>query len=683
MPRGRPKVVVAPCQHCGKQFKRQEHLIRHERTHTQERPFACDCGSRFTRQDLLARHVRTCHSQVPQGEATSEFILCESDGLYMNDFDTFWDRAFMPQLDTPLALDTSTSGSEPQSAPAPTAEVTKETTFSQFSSNFPSLDLVEDTSDSHQEGRLGDAGNENQNGQNDHTNSMPWPISSPAFEKLCEEIQAYASILPDGCQIPTHNALSRGLETYLKCTQKYLPFIHVATFSAEERDVELLLVMAALGLIYRFEHNQAYKLYFMARTIWSEKNRREHLQLASDIMCNLDDTIQSKSDKLRKIQTLILLVIFASWGNKRLRPHAVSMAAELAMLVREHGLSEVEEDIPSDDWETWAASEERRRTIMAAYILFCLHNITFGTPPLILNYEIDLRLPDYAQPWTSDDALQWQMAPRQNRRLFREGLRSLFDGNGFPIESSISSFSCYILIIGLLQQIYLDRHSSGGGQQAASVEAFETALRAWQVSWERTDEPALDPLSSKASFGLSSAALLRLAYIRLNFKAGDCRRVLWGDLTITNKNPILERSLQVERAVLHAAHALSVPVRLGISYMATTKTSIWSVEHSVCSLESALLLRAWLGMISTVVRSSGTGVLRPSEKRLLGIVTSIIKETDYAEILYLPDDDANRYLHMAATVIKLWSRVFGGVHVLEIDDDVRSGLHLVADSIQP
>ncbi|KAI1754715.1 hypothetical protein F4782DRAFT_457038 [Xylaria castorea] len=680
MPRGRPRVVVAPCRQCGKQFKRQEHLVRHERTHTQERPFACDCGNRFTRQDLLARHIRTSHCQVSQAEAASDFMLFDADELCMNDFDIFWDRAFMPQLDTPLALDTAISGSKAQPTPPAATEVT---TFSQFSSNFPSLDIIEDANDSHQEDHLEEAGNQNQNSQNNHVSSAPWSISGPAFEKLCEEIQGYASILPDGCQIPTNNALSRGLETYLKCTQKYLPFIHVATFSVEKRDVELTLVMVALGLLYRFEHNQAYKLYFMARAIWSEKNRREHLQLASDIICNLHDTSQSKLDKLRKIQTLVLLVTFASWGNRRLRPHAVSMAGELATLVREHGVSEVEEDTPLDSWETWAASEERRRTIIAAYILSCLHNITFGIPPLILNREINLRLPDYAQPWTSENALQWQIAPRQTQRTFQEGLHSLFEGNGFSIESSVSSFSCYILIIGLLQQIYVDHHSSGGGQRMASIEAFETALRAWQVSWERTDEPALDPLSSKASFGLSSAALLRLAYIRLNFKAGDCRWMLWGDRTITNMSPILDRSLHVERAVLHAAHALSVPVRLGISYMATTKTSIWSVEHSVCSLESALLLNTWLGTISTVVRSSGIGALRLSEKRLLNIVTSIIKETDYAEILYLPDDDASRYLHMAATVIKLWSCVFGGIHVLEIDDDVRSGLRLVADSIQP
>lgn len=46
----------------------------------------------------------------------------------------------------------------------------------------------------------------------------------------------------------------------------------------------------------------------------------------------------------------------------------------------------------------------------------------------------------------------------------------------------------------------------------------------------------------------------------------------------------------VARAVQQAVLALGVPIRIGIAFVARTQTFGWSIQHSLCNVECAVLL---------------------------------------------------------------------------------------------
>ncbi|KAI0594271.1 hypothetical protein F4775DRAFT_596441 [Biscogniauxia sp. FL1348] len=91
------------CSHCGRSFKRSEHLERHVRTHTKEKPYICRCGAAFSRRDLLTRHQRLTReareaalrsSDAPASDEGHQAVMNEQDSstdsatLSVSDLDT-------------------------------------------------------------------------------------------------------------------------------------------------------------------------------------------------------------------------------------------------------------------------------------------------------------------------------------------------------------------------------------------------------------------------------------------------------------------------------------------------------------------------------------------------------------------------------------------------------------------
>ncbi|KAH7106340.1 hypothetical protein BKA62DRAFT_612026 [Auriculariales sp. MPI-PUGE-AT-0066] len=60
------------CPVCQSTFTRPQHVARHMRSHTGDRPYKCQiCGDQFARSDLLSRHVNKCHAADKPANSTS------------------------------------------------------------------------------------------------------------------------------------------------------------------------------------------------------------------------------------------------------------------------------------------------------------------------------------------------------------------------------------------------------------------------------------------------------------------------------------------------------------------------------------------------------------------------------------------------------------------------------------
>ena len=598
--------------------------------------------------------------------------------------------------------------------------------LSRFGSRLPSLQP--EPSPRHAPPTDTEARSRNSNGS---AGGRPWHISRDEYHPIVAAIRQHSAALPTDFVFPSRHALCRYVEGFFSGFHSHLPFLHLPTISMVSSSPELVLAIAAVGAQYRFQRVQAHSLYSAARalverriremdgyaapnpvlktpSLLSDGNLQSHspasaadyLTQAASIMTTTPKYAHKEEDtedgKVETMQAMILLIALGTWNHRSLLKDALSMASQLALLVRECGLSSADNEPSHLTWRQWTRAEAIRRTKIVSYCFLNLHSITYDIPPKLMNSEIYLfGLPSPESQWNASNESEWVTVREREPHAevsFRDGYASLFtnDPEIASQDHALSSFGHYVMIHCIIQQIFFARqtspnfgHRTESSLPSETTARIELALRRWQRNWEATKGSSTNPSSPAGPLGFNSTALFRVAYARLYADLGPCRKLETRDPVCIARGfrdaALVECSSNIYSAVLQSAHSLSVPVRIGIEFVARTQTLTWSIVHSLSNLECAFLLSKWLDSIA-IGMLAGREV-QEDERRLLGIVRSILSETDLDPQIQRVNDEAKQIRCMAAAVVRLWAETFKGAHVFEIMGPIGAGLELYADML--
>ncbi|KIW23813.1 uncharacterized protein PV07_11982 [Cladophialophora immunda] len=538
-------------------------------------------------------------------------------------------------------------------------------------------------------------------------NSRDLFISAVCRQHIIDELATFSGCIDGDFVLPSRHALSRLIGGYFKNFHAHYPFFHVATLQMDGIHVELLLAIAALGARYTREPEMGVELFRVSRAIVLERLRRRQKRKANMVLgqraqdnFTVNPDSNWKGDErfcvVEMVQTLLLLIAIASWYRREPAvTDALSIRSVLHSLIQDDEISQTQEQ-PTGDWQEWVRFETIKRTHLVVFCFFNIHTILFDLPPMMLASGLRLDLPCSEKEWKAGNELDWRDAraeSRSPRQDFQDAFSCLFanpgewNGSTQIVARGFSALGGCALIHAIIQHIWLARNArlpivqgSSSSLSDEEMNVFERALKRWAKYWERNQESSMDPLSPHGPVTFTSTALLRLAYIRLNMDLGPVRSLSsWDPEVVANslhQSPKVQRSDKMTRAALHCAHALSIPVKLGINYVAQTQLILWSNQHALCSLECAVLLAKWLEAVT--VPDSSPALTAP-EQRVLEFVVQLVAETEYKMSC---DRILTQKARLSGMVVRLWAKLYQSSSVWQMVNLIGESLSIYADLLE-
>ncbi|PLB53756.1 hypothetical protein P170DRAFT_396402 [Aspergillus steynii IBT 23096] len=455
------------CSQCSRSYTKLEHLLRHQRTHSNSKPFQCNqCGRSFGRKDVLGRHERLHASQPQQANSSPETTRP------VTSHETLSEMPGSSSLEAPGLLDIPSFEQPDLSINHDMMECDNllEWLMPDFLGSsdipLPSIDYFH-----HLNPRAPpESGFPTTDDLQGHSPHEPGKTAVQQSYRLIDDLtkRFHTELHQSGI---TTEFLDFCLTEFFGRISPCFPVIHEPTFTPKETLPPLLLNMVALGSLFVCHPGSLEK----GETLW----RLGHIAVATSWQTLIG--LRGPRDSCDGVQLVLTALLGQTYAllsrNEDIRTTALVWHGLGFYWARVSGMYAVEDlqqdEIPCAEscepeknaaWRRWAAIEVQRRSILGHYIIDGLISQTSGSPASarhLINSLVASCSDGAFSAKTADDWIVEMKKSTSSRKPFNEIFVSIFSSDYSANPLSLPRFSISVVLEGIQSLIADLRETSG------------------------------------------------------------------------------------------------------------------------------------------------------------------------------------------------------------------------------
>lgn len=458
---------------------------------------------------------------------------------------------------------------------------------------------------------------------------------------------------------PTKYAAQRYLRAFFDSFHRHIPLLHIPTYLERQPPGPLQLAVYAIGALHAFNQVAACDLYHAGH----EKLLKETSTLPA----------------LERMQTLLLLAMFASWSDDdSLRAESIPLQSQLAAVSTlltngikilmgfrncvtvQSMLHHLRVALGACGWREsrskgshYSNVPHRRlisqdRTILNIMCFLGVMNVALLSSTVFLPPNFDIELPYSEELWVCNNREEWE-------RLFSSAPRpqtfTVAFHNLTSLSGSILHNDCGLTYLVLMVALYNHVKSCRGlasslpislGQEIVNTNI--SSLNRWLLSL--TESKILRPqqhIFADSSLAASALILWKTTMLLLHADPASVADVqdailtlsLGHDKAVPPWNPA-HKTCNVAPAMGHAVSFIQAPVVRGVQFLQATACMSISIYHGLLGFHGLILLVRWISSLESSNEQIDEQSIHSDELLLLRDIRVLITESDLPSLDRLP-----------------------------------------------